>query len=100
MDFIKLNGDFAETKSAESLTDDEKNAGWKPLRCDIPLCDNTKQYPCFFDYKIMPDEVIATYTIWENDKPKMPPPTLDERVEAVETDVDHIVNALAEVILI
>ena len=44
--------------------------------------------------------MIATYTIWENDNPKVIPPTLDERVEAVETDVDHIVNALAEVILI
>ena len=33
-----------------------------------------------------------------NGQPIMP--TLDQRVEAVETDVDHIVNALAEVILI
>ena len=100
MDFIKLNGDFAETKSAESLTDDEKNAGWKPLRNNIPVYDKTKQYPCFFDYEILETEVIANYTIWKNDKPKMPPPTLDERVTAVESDVDAVVSILAGVILI
>ena len=33
-----------------------------------------------------------------NGQPIMP--NLDQRVEAVETDVDHIVNALADVILI
>ena len=100
MDFIKLNGDFAETKSAESLTADEKNAGWKPLRKDIPTYDKEKQYPCFLNYEITESEVIEIYTIWENDSPKIIAPTLDERVTAVESDVDEVVKALAEVILI
>ena len=80
-----LRDDFTYDPETESAYEGDIPSGFY-----LPKYDGTKWIEALTQAEI--DAIKA------NAQPIMP--TLDERVEAVETDVDHIVNALAEVILI
>lgn len=81
--FIRDDFNYDETTEAAYIGD-------IPSGFYLPKYDGTKWIEALTQAEI--DAIKA------NAQPIMP--TLDERIEAVETDVDHIVNALAEVILI
>ena len=81
--FIRDDFNFDETTEAAYIGDIPSGFYW-------PKYDGTKWVEGLTQAEIDAIKV--------NGQPIMP--NLDQRVEAVETDVDHIVNALAEVILI